>query len=179
MPTPLYLYQPVPCHPFSSVVSHSLLASYETLAGLNKKKALNISKMLSDFTLKGLKFLIKGGQRLRVSVYGWDDSSGQVVISKSKLTWTIVVLTVLYLMGQAVFETYQLVHLAGDPNEPFENYMKMVVQWSTRLLAVVIQFDSFMYGENKKTFANQILLLNGKFKGKIIVHRQVFSNDWV
>ena len=75
-------------------------------------------------------------------------------------------LTVLYLMGQGVFEVYQLFHLAGDPNELFENYMKMVVQFSTRMIAVVGQIDSFNYGVNKTKLVDQILLPNKKFKGK-------------
>ena len=122
--------------------------------------------MLSDFTLKGLKFFIQGGQRLRVSIYAWDDPTNQVVISKSKLTWTIVVLTEFYILSQGVFETCQLFLLADDPKEPFVNYMKLVVMFSSRMVSVLFQIDSLIYGDNKKTFINQILLLNKKFKGK-------------
>ena len=116
--------------------------------------------MISDFILNGLEFLIKGGQRLWVSIYTWHDSKAQVVISNSELTWVIVMTTVLSLTGQPVCKHYQMFRSASDPNEPFKNYLKMAVQRVTRIIAIVIEFDGLIDAENKKTIANKILLLN-------------------
>ena len=58
----------------------------------------------------------------------------------------------------------QLFRLADDPKEPFENYTKLVVQFAARMVSVLIQIDSWIYGDNKKTFMNQIFLLNRNLK---------------
>ena len=115
--------------------------------------------------MKALGLLIRGGQKLRLSVFVWDDHSGQVGITKSIVTWFIVILTELYLCGQFVFEVYQLITLANDPSEPFSNYIKLVLQWSTRFFAMIIQIDSLFYGKDKATFVNQIFELDRRFGG--------------
>ena len=122
--------------------------------------------MFTPSTIKALRLLIKGGQRLRLNIFTWDDASSKVGITKSKLTWLIVLFTEFYLWAQCVFETYQLITLAGDPSEPFENYMKLFFQWSTRIFGMIPQIDSYLYGPNKATFFNQVLELDRRFKRK-------------
>ena len=78
-----------------------------------------------------------------------------------------MLLTVAYLLGQAVFEIRQLFCLATDPNEPTEDYMKLVVQFATRLMALLVQIESLMYGESEVEFANHVLQSNKKFKGSL------------
>ena len=123
--------------------------------------------MLSDFTLAGFRFVIKGGQRLRVTVFDWDDNAGKIIITESNRTWVTVVLTLLYLLGQAAFEIRQLFNLARDPKEPFEDYMKLIIQFATRLMAILMQIESMAYGESAVEFVNQILRLNNKIKGRV------------
>ena len=126
----------------------------------------NCCKMLSKFTLRCTRYLIKGAQKLRISLFAWDDAIGQVEMTNSKLTWLVVVLMQFYLFGQFMFEVCQLCRLAGDPTEPLSNYMKLLMQWLTRSLGMIITVDSIFYGKNKAVFMNQILLLNRKFSGK-------------
>ena len=116
-------------------------------------------------TLKAVRLLIRGGQKLRLNVFVWDDHAGQVVITESQITWTIVILTEFYLWGQFVFEVYQLINLASDPSEPFPNYMKLILQCSTRFFAMIPQIDSLFYGKNKATFVNQVFELDKRFRG--------------
>ena len=101
-----------------------------------------------------------------MTIFDWDENQGKVIITQSKRTWITVLVTVAYLVGQAAFEIRQLRHLAGDPKESMENYMKLVVQFATRLMSVLIQIESMMYGESAAEFANEILRLNKKFKGR-------------
>ena len=122
--------------------------------------------MLSKFTLRCIKYLIKGGEKLRISLFTWDDNTGQLHITKSKLTWFTVVLMQFYLFGQSLFEMRQLWTLAGDPDEPISNYMKLVMQWMTRSFGMIITIESIFYGENKAVFMNQIIMLDKKFRGK-------------
>ena len=122
--------------------------------------------MLSKHTLTCIKCFMKGGQKLRISLFTWNDARRQLELLKSRFTWFMIVLMQFYLFGQFIFEAHQLWRFAGDPSEPISNYMKLVMQWLTRSMGMVITMDCILYGKSKVVLLNQILRLNGKFIGK-------------
>ena len=118
-------------------------------------------------TLKAVRLLIKGGQKLRLNVFMWDDHSGQVGITKCPLLpgSSSPSLNSICMDSLCLLEVYRLMTLAGDPSERFPNYMKLVLQWSTRFFAMIPQIDSLFYGKNKATFVDQVFELDKRFGG--------------
>ena len=149
------------CTPFiQATYKHFLVSNFNCFF----PTIFKVEIMISDTTLKYWRWYIRGGEWLRISVFTWDKSLG-FGITKSKLTWFIVITLQAYLLMQFCFEVSQLYSFAGDPTEPLPNYMKLLSQCITRVVGTLVTVDVCLYGKNKAAFINQIILLNKRFKG--------------
>ncbi|CAG7787034.1 unnamed protein product [Allacma fusca] len=122
--------------------------------------------MVSASSKRAFKKTVKFGQLLKVIPFSWDDSSDMVIYSNSRLQTGFWRFIVLYLYFQAGYQLRIVIKESGDPNVPFDSYLKLVLHFVSRLIGLLFHTFWVFQGRKMAHYIQQFFVLNDRFKEK-------------